>query len=350
MEKYEYSSGAPQMMESTQTKTYPKRRHKYAAFLCALFVFMVCSGFSFDFRLPSDPLKLASAYGDTQATHPSVLHFDEPWNGYTFWIAYSPYPKADDSKENPHILASNDGVNWVLPSGFSNPLDDTPENYKFHVCYNSDPELVYNSDTNELECWWRYVDDSQDQMILYRCRTSDGVHWTEKEAMLETSRSEDDYLSPTLLYENGIYRMWSIGDGYRVKYNEYTPSTGWSATRYAALAYDSDSLRSWHLTVRHTDKGYEMIVVSFDKSSKTYPRGCMSLYYACSEDGYDFGTAKKFFSPSKRNCLWFNKGLYRSTFTVVDGKYYVYFSGISKDEMRGVGLLVGKDIFDLHLR
>lgn len=252
MEKCEYSSGAPQMMESTQTKTYPKRRHKYAAFLCALFVFMVCSGFSFDLRLPSDPLKLASAYGDTQATHPSVLHFDEPWNGYTFWIAYSPYPEADDSKENPHILASNDGVNWVLPSGFSNPLDDTPENYKFHVCYNSDPELVYNSDTNELECWWRYVDDSQDQMILYRCRTSDGVHWTEKEAMLETSRSKDDYLSPTLLYENGIYRMWSIGDGYRVKYNEYTPSTGWSATRYAALAYDSDSLRSWHLTVRHT--------------------------------------------------------------------------------------------------
>lgn len=84
MEKCEYSSGAPQMMESTQTKTYPKRRHKYAAFLCALFVFMVCSGFSFDLRLPSDPLKLASAYGDTQATHPSVLHFDEPWNGYTF--------------------------------------------------------------------------------------------------------------------------------------------------------------------------------------------------------------------------------------------------------------------------
>ena len=176
MEKYEYSSGAPQMMESTQTKTYPKRRHKYAAFLCALFVFMVCSGFSFDFRLPSDPLKLTSAYGDTQATHPSVLHFDEPWNGYTFWIAYSPYPEADDSKENPHILASNDGVNWVLPSGFSNPLDDTPKGYKSGVVYNSDPELVYNSDTNELEFWWRYVDDSQDQMILYRCRTSDGVH------------------------------------------------------------------------------------------------------------------------------------------------------------------------------
>ena len=120
-----------------------ERRHKYAAFLCALFVFMVCSGFSFDLRLPSDPLKLASAYGDTQATHPSVLHFDEPWNGYTFWIAYSPYPEADDSKENPHILASNDGVNWVLPSGFSNPLDDTPENYKFHVCYNSC--LLYTS-------------------------------------------------------------------------------------------------------------------------------------------------------------------------------------------------------------
>lgn len=296
------------------------------------------------------PLKLPSVYGDTQAFHPSVLHFDEAWNGYEFWIAYSPYPEADDSKENPHVLASHDGINWVLPKGFSNPLDEKPENYKHQVCYNSDPELVYNSDTDELECWWRMVNDHDDQMILYRRRTKDGIHWTEKELMLETVRSKDDYLSPALLYEDGIYKMWSIGDGYKIKYKEWDSKNGWTSTVYGKLKYTADTLRSWHISVRHTQKGYEMILVSFNNAAQTYPRGCMSLYYACSEDGLDFKTATQFFGPIDRDDVWFNQGMYRASFDIVDDQYYIYFSAIRKTEQRGTGLLIGEDIFNLHLQ
>ena len=297
-------------------------------------------------RHVGEVIALPSVYGDTEATHPSVLHFDKPWNGYTFWIAYSPYPEADDSKENPHVLASQDGVNWQAPKGFENPLDNKPDDYEFHICYNSDPELVYNNDTDEIECWWRMVDDHNDRMVLYRRRSRDGVYWTEKESMLETLRSENDFLSPSLIYEEGVYRLWSVGDGYKIKYNEYTPEYGWSQTRYATVNYTVDSLRSWH----HTSKGYEMILVSFDKNATTYPRGCMSLYYARSNDGLDHGTATKFFSPSEQENVWFNQGLYRTDFVMVKDQYYVYFSGICKTEQRGVGLLVGKDIFDLSLR
>lgn len=295
------------------------------------------------------PLNLPSVYGDTQAFHPSVLFFEKPWNGYQFWMAYSPYPQADDSKENPHIMASNDGVNWELPDGFSNPLDGKPDDYEFHVCYNSDPELVYNNDTDEIECWWRLVDDHNDRMVLYRRRTSNGVVWTEKENMLETIRSKNDYVSPTLLYENGVYRMWAVGDGYKIKYNEWTPETGWAEVQYAQLKYTSDSIRSWHIAIKHTQKGYEMILVSFNKKADTYPRGCMPLYYAISEDGMDFGTATMFFEPINREDIWFNQGLYRSSFAMVGDKYYVYFSGIRKTEQRGVGLLIGDDIFNLKL-
>ena len=321
--------------------------HSLLSLLCALIVFLSCSGFSLSLPPQLAPLWLPSYEGDVQATHPSVLYFDTAWNDYHFWIAYSPYPQGDDRKENPHLLASNDGVHWQRPAGFCNPLDGTPEGYQKGVVYNSDPELVYNSDTDELECWWRYVNDSLDQMILYRRRSGDGVYWTEKECMLQTVRSQDDRLSPTLLYENGVYRMWSVGGDCSVQYNEYSPGTGWSATRSVALRYSSDTLSSWHLTVRHTEKGYEMLMAASDANATPYPRSRMSLYYACSKDGKDFGTAERVFSPRKGS--WFNRGLYRPAFAMVNGKYYVYFSGISGTNWQGIGLLVGEDIHTLRL-
>lgn len=76
-------------------------------------------------------------------------------------MVYSPYPFSDDSKENPHIKVSNDLVNWSEPKGFENPLADTPSDYENMVIYNSDPHIVYNDDKDELECYWRRVDDKK---------------------------------------------------------------------------------------------------------------------------------------------------------------------------------------------
>lgn len=73
------------------------------------------------------PLKLLDAYGDIEAYHPKVVSFETSWNGYKYWMSFSPYPKGDDSKENPHILASNDLLEWVEPEGFKNPLDEIGE-------------------------------------------------------------------------------------------------------------------------------------------------------------------------------------------------------------------------------
>lgn len=143
-----------------------------------------------------EPLRLESAYHDIEAIHPKAVCFHYPWNGYRYWLSFSPYPKADDAKENPHILASNDLKNWIEPDGFKNPLDNTPPNYEHAVVYNSDPELFYNEDTGELECWWRFVDDSEGKsVVIYRRCSSDGIHWTEKEVMISGDRVEQDYVS-----------------------------------------------------------------------------------------------------------------------------------------------------------
>ena len=39
--------------------------------------------------------------GNTQNIHPKVLYFPEKWNGYKFWMAYTPYPKGKTDAENP---------------------------------------------------------------------------------------------------------------------------------------------------------------------------------------------------------------------------------------------------------
>ena len=60
--------------------------------------------------------------GSNQSTHPSVLQFDTPWNGYRFWMAMTPYPFNYDGLEDPSVLASNDTKTWVVPDGLTQPL------------------------------------------------------------------------------------------------------------------------------------------------------------------------------------------------------------------------------------
>ena len=153
-------------------------------------------------------LNLESVYGDIQAYHPKVISFKNKWNGYKYWMSYTPYPYGDSKKENPHVVASNDGINFKFPSNIKvlDEVKDTANGKR----YNSDSHLVYNETNNELECWWRYVDDVSNKVILYRRKTTDGVNWSEKEAVITANRKKQDYLSPAIIYEDNMYKMWFV--------------------------------------------------------------------------------------------------------------------------------------------
>jgi hypothetical protein len=68
------------------------------------------------------PLAIPTYDGSGQVVEPDVIFFDSPWHGFRYWIAVSPYPFTDPSKENPTIVVSNDGVNWQGLGGQENPL------------------------------------------------------------------------------------------------------------------------------------------------------------------------------------------------------------------------------------
>lgn len=295
------------------------------------------------------PLALPNAYGDTQATHPKVIAFETPWNGYTFWMSFTPYCNGRDDTENPHILASNNLSLWEEPIGYSNPLEPTPDNYCAYVCYNSDSHLLYNDELKQLECWWRYVDGASDQVIIYRKKTTDGVHWSEKEILMESKWSEDDYLSLSVIYENGIYKIWTIGHGDNFRYWESIDGNNWQHIWEHPIQYSNKNLRSWHIDVIHTEKGgYESVIVAYDSTITRDSHLEMSLYYTQSDDNYNYSQAELLLNPTIGSKRWDNRGLYRSSLLYNNGIYYLFYSGIQLSSERHIGMIQGPDIFNMQ--
>lgn len=295
-------------------------------------------------------LKMPNAYGNQIDYHPSVEYFENKWNGYTYWCAFTPYEKCNDYWENPHILASNDLVNWETPAGFSNPLEPVPADYEYGVSYNSDTELVYNSDKNQLECWWRYYDYRNMTVSLYRKITKDGVHWSEKElTMSSTPLNRHDYLSPALVYENGTYKMWAIDlkQGFVVHYYESTDGLKWTDPKVINVEYEDPTIRHWHLDVIHSPKGYEMLLSAFPKENNDHLH--MSLYYAFSKDNETYSKARLMLRPRAGTGKWDNQGLYRSSLLYANNKYYCFYSGINnKKGPVGIGMVSGDNPFHMN--
>ena len=71
-----------------------------------------------------------------------VLNFEKPWNGYRYWMAYTPYPGADQRKENPHVCVSNDRIHWKPFEGEGKAVSLDP------LTPFEDPDKQYNSDTH----------------------------------------------------------------------------------------------------------------------------------------------------------------------------------------------------------
>lgn len=287
-------------------------------------------------------LDIKSAYGDTQGYHPKVLNFKEKWNGYKYWMIFSPYPYGNDKYENPNLVVSNDLINWKEPKGFKNPVEDAPKNYEHGYIYNSDPHIVYNSDKDQIELYYRFVNDREDKMILYRQISKDGIDWSKKEAIITTKRSKNDIISPAIIYEDGKYKMWYIERDRTLKYTESEDGKKFGKTRDIKLSYPLPKLTNWHLDVIKTEKGYEMITVAY-KSWKD--RNSMNLYYFQSEDNVNYSEGKIILRPSLIS--WDNRGIYRSSFIYEDGKYYVFYSALSTNFERGIGLSYGEHIENL---
>ncbi|WP_155830010.1 hypothetical protein [Glycomyces tenuis] len=193
-----------------------------------------------------------------QTTHPSVVRVPGGWNGYEYWMAHTPYPSGNSAHEDPNIVASNDGVTWVVPAGLDNPIDDQPG---LPGPYNSDTDLQMGPD-NTMYVFWRVViPDASQERIKYSSST-DGVNWTAPAEALRSSMSARRPLSPSLLYENGHWVMWAIDilpSPNRMVYfvGGATPAKAdWGAPSTVALGAMQSGKEPWHLSVARDGDAY----------------------------------------------------------------------------------------------
>lgn len=220
--------------------------------------------------------------GKNQPTHPSVMVFDEPWNGYRYWMAYSPYPLSNGEEENACIAVSNDLYDWSVPYGLANPVADNEETNCNEL---KDPHLLYRADLDRLEVWYlgrvaEHLGGNNHDLILFRKYSSDGVNWSDYEIMDVVK-----YLSPSVTWDGEKYQMWSIGYDMwdttgQFVYQESSDGFEWTEPVQCSIDGACGDIDIWHGSMYAYEDGFHFVYIAASEKQK--------IYYCTSSDGITF--------------------------------------------------------------
>jgi len=148
--------------------------------------------------------------GVKDITHPSVCYFKDGWNGYTHWMAATPYPQKDpltgEYYENPCIFFANGDAANKHPLAFT-ALSNNPIFPKPSTGYNSDPEMWFFDNKLWVITRMRSINVSGYVSALYLQSSSDGVNWSEAQLIYGSQKNTGD-VSPMYQYENGKHRIY----------------------------------------------------------------------------------------------------------------------------------------------
>lgn len=295
-------------------------------------------------RNAETPLFIPTYDGGNEVVHPSAVYFGNAWNGYKYWQAFTPYTKTNDKLENPSIAVSNDGVQWFIPSGFVNPIDIPSPTQLTDGYHMSDTELVYNSVTNKLECYYRLSKNNVIDTIL-RKTSSDGKTWTDREVVYETIGTQLT-LSPTIYFNGSTYIMWFVqsyeGNLSIMRTTSPTATLGsWSTPTVCTLNYkkSSEGLIPWHIQISFSKNKFHLVLNSAKNTGIGSPTRVLLI--GESNDGKTFNDIEVILEPTPRvSSMWDNVEIYRSSLVFNGSSYMLYYSANGTSGWK-VGLLAG---------
>jgi hypothetical protein len=171
--------------------------------------------------------------GSLAMLHPSALYFPDGYDGYKYYLYYTPYPP--DQDENPCLMRSNDGVNFVA-AGVANPLFAFGTQPVFDNYDLADPDVVRVGSS-----WMIFYQMGEYTGVEYKAHigvafSTDGVTFTPYGGAYDPERtslpvadgnpiiyaqdtnwyendtvSGDSYpllMEPTVVFKDGVYNMW----------------------------------------------------------------------------------------------------------------------------------------------
>ena len=263
----------------------------------------------------ASPLSIPTSPGSgEEAIHPSVVKFGSKWpdaNGYLYWLALTPYP--DNQRENPEIVASDDGEAWEVPSGLTNPIDASPGGSSD---FNADTCLFYDSSADELWCY--YLSDVSGSVTIHRRTSSDGTTWAAEEDVLSPTATE---LSPTVVKVSTTYYMWVVDttNDDLVRYDS-TDGATWGNRTVCTI----DDI-PWHIEVRYISSESTYLLLAQAGQNQS------NLYWWTSSDGttFSFSSAcvlRAQASPAYGTKTAWDHEDYRATFWEDGGTIEIWYS------------------------
>lgn len=260
-------------------------------------------------------------YPKQSQTHPSVLFFPEKWQGFSYWLATTPYPDERIEYENPCIYKSNDSVNFSPID--RNPISDCPGK----GAYNSDPELFFFE--RKLYCIVRENENGRYLREIKLLHSSDGNDWS-KPLTVYTSNDEDrQLLSPSYVNYQGKHLIYFLNGDAGIGRNgkctgiEIIESDNLNAgfhfsSKGRFLNQEEVKVEPWHFDLFEHNCRLYMVLCARDRSRRTF-RNPMYTYLAVSEDYINFRLYKE---PIIRHL----KSYRPSAYVDDKGVFHLYFS------------------------
>lgn len=229
-------------------------------------------------------------YPRQSQTHPSIVFSSAKWNGYSHWMATTPYPDSNTRYENPCIYKSNDSINF-LPIN-KNPILDYPGNY----AYNSDPELFFHED--KLFCIVRENENANYLREIKLVSSLDGNDWSLPETIYTSNDENRQLLSPSYIKREEKHLIYFLNGDAGIGRNgkctgiEIIESNSLNADfKLSALGIFTNKndvkIEPWHFDLFEYEGRLYMILCGRDKGKITF-RNPMYTYLAVSDDYVNF--------------------------------------------------------------
>jgi hypothetical protein len=224
-------------------------------------------------------LSLETFDGSGQAVHPDAALTPVAWGDAVTQLFVTPYPYGDASKENPSLYARRAFLNWTVPVGVINPIVRPVSGYL------SDPDQVFNPETNELWLYYRAVTDANEIHLL---RGHGPSTWTAP--VLVARGVNHTMVSPTVVRRaSGDWMMWTVNSGpsgcasasTTVEIRTSTDGITWTTPATTDLA-EKDNF-PWHLDVEWIPSRAEFWAVYNVKIAGSCTTA--ALHFARSSDG-----------------------------------------------------------------
>lgn len=204
------------------------------------------------------PTSVASS---KSVVHPSAIYVPEGFGGHRWWMAITPLPEDTETDfegyENPEIFCSDDGLEWVVPAGLTNPISPDPD--PGGAGHNADTNLVLSPDRKTLHCLWVELVGNTEKIQLKS--SVDGVTWSSIVTLRTTTGTVERSLSPALNWdpETNLWVLHTVDIIPATNVLNYSTRAdllgAFGARTACTLTNTPSGLGPWHMDIKRLDTG-----------------------------------------------------------------------------------------------